>query len=199
MTPQTKTMLRGLALAVLVGVSVYAISMQVMAPRQASGALKGKPAPAFSLPSARDGGPTVTLDGLKGKGVILAFWATWCESCLRELPILESIHRDRAGADLAIVTVNGDGDGDRRKVQSFLKARGYALPVLADGGQVHMDYVVEGLPRTLFIGPDGVVLADHVGPLTSAQLAEHADRLSACARAARAGKPGEDGWCIASL
>ena len=194
MTRENKNLLRGLALAVLVGVAVYSITLQMTqmtGARQQSGSLVGQPAPTFELPSAR-GGDQTSLAGLEGKGVVLAFWATWCKSCLQELPVLEQIHRDLGGEDLAVVTVAGD---DPRAVQGFLRAHRYALPVLLDDGRVHLDYDVGQLPRTVFIGPDGKILADVAGPVSPPELRENARRLAACARAARSGASTADAWC----
>lgn len=193
MTTEQKNLLRGVALALVVGVAVYFIAIDVFESagrRRAGAVLVGSPAPSFSLPSVRGDG-TIDLAALRGKGVLLAFWATWCDSCQRELPVLDRIHRDLAGPDLHVVTVAGEARND---LKTFIEARGWALPVAADGGQVHAEYDVDGLPRTLLIGPDGTVIDDVVGPLSPSKLMDAAKRLRACASAARKGVA-EDPWC----
>jgi len=195
MTAEQKNLVRGVALALTVGVAVYFVAMDLSrgpARRHAVALAPGSPAPTFSLPSIRGDG-SVDLAALRGKGVVLAFWATWCDSCQDELPVLDRIHRDLAGPDLQIVTVAGEARGD---LERFVKARGWALPVVADGGQVHAEYGVDGIPRTLLISPDGRILEDHTGPLSPSKLTDAAKRLRACAVAARSGVA-EDPWCAA--
>jgi peroxiredoxin len=197
MTAEQKNLVRGVALAVTVGVAVYFVTMDLSSGpgrRAAPGLQAGTQAPTFSLPSIRGDGP-IDLAALRGKGVLLAFWATWCDSCQHELPVLDRIHRDLAGPDLQVVTVAGEARGD---LERFVKARGWVLPVAADGGQVHAEYGVHGLPRTLVISPEGRILEDHLGPLSPSKLTDTAKRLSACAAASRSGVA-EDPWCAAGV
>ena len=73
-------------------------------------------------------GKTVALSSLRGKVVLVDFWASWCEPCKRELPILQEMAARLRGRGIEILTVNLDRE--RANVEAFLKLRAIALPVL---------------------------------------------------------------------
>jgi peroxiredoxin len=122
----------------------------------------GSGAPAFRLP-ALAGGETALLS-LRGKVVVLNFWATWCPPCVAEMPSLERLHRALAGEGLAVVTVSTDeNEADLRR---FVSEHGLTLPVLRDpGGRVAADeYHATGYPETFVIDRSGILLQHTVGP-----------------------------------
>lgn len=111
------------------------------------------------------GGATLTLGSLRGKTVIVNFWATWCVPCREEMPALERV----AGTDdnLMVLAVDLQEDGERVRgfFDSFRLAR--LQPVLDLDGAVARRYAVFSLPTTFFVGPDGVIRAVHIGgPMT---------------------------------
>jgi thiol-disulfide isomerase/thioredoxin len=97
-------------------------------------------------------GARVSLDSLRGKVVVLDFWATWCQPCLRALPTLDAYQRKHP--EVAIVTVNLDDAGEARAI---FDERGYALTLLASDGEVTERYNVSQIPHTVVIDKSGVV------------------------------------------
>jgi thiol-disulfide isomerase/thioredoxin len=120
----------------------------------------GKDAPAFSVLSL-DGKP-FSLESLKGKTVLLDFWATWCGPCKRSLPTLEKIHHDYASSDFVILGV--DVGENRETVANFLKTNPMPYPVIigADSG-ITTAYAVKVIPTYVLIGPDGKVVSQQFG------------------------------------
>ena len=112
---------------------------------------KGEPAPDFRL-SALDGSPW-RLSELRGKVVLLNFWATWCGPCRKELPSLESLHQRFSKDGLAVLGVS---DEKADEVLEFLAEKGITYPTLNDhNAEVFQRYHVTAIPTTLIIGPDG--------------------------------------------
>lgn len=122
-------------------------------------------APDFTLQDM-DGNP-VTLSSLTGKVVFLNFWASWCAPCRIEMPEMERLHAQQI-PDLVILAINQstterqEDDGRR-----FMAAYGYTFPALFDQtGRVGNNYLAVSMPTSYFIGPDGIVRAKHLGPMT---------------------------------
>ena len=114
--------------------------------------LTSQPAPEFQL--ERLSGGRVKLSDLKGKVVLLNFWATWCGPCREEMPHLAKIYekyRDRGFEILAITT---DEKSDRPKVAPFVEKYGLTFPVLYDDGTAEA-YNVNGIPATVYVDAQG--------------------------------------------
>jgi len=123
---------------------------------------RGTTAPGFDLPRV-GGGPELSLDQLRGKLVLLNFWATWCKPCEDEMPAMERLYRAFAGRDFELVAISVDED--TAAVISFVKRLGLTFPVLLDSTQqVAAVYQTYRFPESLLIGRDGVVLERYVGP-----------------------------------
>jgi peroxiredoxin len=123
---------------------------------------QGSEVPAFRLPSIAGG--DLDFASLRGKVVVLHFWATWCPPCVAELPSLDRLYRALGPAGLSVVTVSEDDDqGDVRR---FLSGRSLTLPVLWDaGGRVAWgEYRTTGYPETFVIDRSGRLLQHVVGP-----------------------------------
>lgn len=114
------------------------------------------------------GGPTldtrpVSLAGLRGKVVLVNFWATWCVECRPELPVLERLHRELGARGFAVVGVSAR---ERREtIAHYVREIGLSFPVVLDPeGAIAAQYGVIGLPATFLIGRDGRAVAFAIGP-----------------------------------
>ncbi len=125
--------------------------------------LVGKPAPQFALTSLE--GQRFDISQLRGKPVIVNFWATWCVPCYQEHPVLVENART-IGGDVQFLGVVFNDSED--KINAFLRERGSAYPTLLDQqGKTAIEYGVGGVPETFFINRRGVIVAKFVGPMTT--------------------------------
>jgi cytochrome c biogenesis protein CcmG, thiol:disulfide interchange protein DsbE len=126
-------------------------------------------APDFSL-RRLNGEGSLRLRTLRGKVVVLNFWASWCVPCKQEAPLLETVAERYRSAGLVVVGVDAqDFRGDARR---FIERHGLTYPVVRDdGGSTLTHYDVTGFPETWFVDRAGRVVGEHVrGPLTRARL-----------------------------
>ncbi|MET0310658.1 MAG: TlpA disulfide reductase family protein [Burkholderiaceae bacterium] len=143
---QRRRFLQALAALPLAGApaSVFASSTAVPWPRS-------QPTPALALPDLN--GREWELASLKGKVVVVNFWATWCEPCRAEMPSLQSM-AELYGNDVVVLAVNFK-ERDTRAA-SFAKFAGITLPMLMDrDGAVAARWGVKVFPSTVLIGRDG--------------------------------------------
>jgi thiol-disulfide isomerase/thioredoxin len=118
------------------------------------------PAAAFSLKS-RTGGE-VSLGSLKGKVVLINFWATWCGPCRKEMPLLELIQKKYAPLGFTMLGVNVEED--TRLMDTFLKDVPVTFPVLLDPANgVSKLYNVSAMPSTVIVDRKGNVRFIHQG------------------------------------
>lgn len=121
----------------------------------------GDPAPEFALPriEAKGGlGPKVALSSQRGKIVVVDFWATWCQPCVRALPRLQALQTQHP--DIAVLMITMDEPADAREL--FDKA-GYTLTMLAADPAVIDRYDVGPIPHTVVIDAQGRVRLVHRG------------------------------------
>lgn len=137
--------------------------------------LVGREAPPFELVSVQDGKP-VSLASLRGKPVVLNFWATWCEPCKQEHGVLyqgAKIFGDR------VQFVGVVYDDQKPKIEAFLERYGSGYPALIDdGGKAAIAYGVTGVPETFFIDANGSIVSKYNGPLSPDLLREHVSQLT---------------------
>ncbi len=130
-------------------------------PRALDSPLVGKPAPGFKLRDLE--GRIVNLEEYRGKPVFLNFWATWCQPCIAEHPVLQAGAQRYAGRVQFLGVVYHD---EREKIETFLERRGEWGPTLLDdNGTVAVAYGVYGAPETFFIDKNGVIVDKHTGPV----------------------------------
>lgn len=128
----------------------------------------------FHLP--RLGSPgTVSLSALKGKPVVVNFFASWCVPCRQEMPALQAVAaklKDR------VAFLGVDHQDDREGALKLLADTGVQYPTGYDpDGKVATSYGLFGMPTTLFVSADGRVLEKHTGELSQAKLEEAINRL----------------------
>jgi thiol-disulfide isomerase/thioredoxin len=118
------------------------------------------PAPDITLKSTS--GTNVRLADLKGKVVMVNFWASWCGPCRQEMPILEKIYKDYKDAGFVLLGVNVDAEiSDRDK---FLSETTVTFPILDDSANVATEeFGVEAMPSTYFVDKNGNLAHLHKG------------------------------------
>lgn len=120
----------------------------------------GRPAPSFSLQDLD--GRNVSLSSLRGKVVVLDFWATWCRPCVSALKVFEQMASSSRNGSVEFLAVNvGESDS---KVRQFMSSRGWDFKVLLDQQRTTSSaFGVGGIPHVLVIDRSGTVAASHVG------------------------------------
>lgn len=130
----------------------------------------GAPEAAAPLSGRTLEGKTVSLSDLKGKVVLVDFWATWCDPCKAEIP--ELVELQKALGPKGFVILGVSMDEETSEVGPFAKAAGINYPVILNGGEVApKGWVVPGLPTAYLIGRDGAVLQRQFGSKSIAKLA----------------------------
>jgi len=123
---------------------------------------EGFPAPDFTLDTL-DGGK-VTLSDLRGKVVVVNFWATWCLPCREETPALEKAYEQYKDSGMVILGVNLTNQDVVSEVESFVQEFKLSYPILLDrDGSVSYLYQIKGLPTTFFINREGIIRTVLVG------------------------------------
>ncbi|MBU5636035.1 TlpA family protein disulfide reductase [Geomonas sp. Red69] len=126
-------------------------------------AVEGNPAPDFTLKDLS--GKPVQLSTLKGKLVLVNFWATWCPPCREEIPSMVKLNQAMQGKNFQMLAVSID-EGGKTAVEDFFKRGGVTLPALLDtDGQVARRYGTTGVPETFVVDPKGVIRKKVVGGL----------------------------------
>jgi cytochrome c biogenesis protein CcmG, thiol:disulfide interchange protein DsbE len=147
-------------------------------PHQVPFALKGMRAPDFTL-TRLDTGETVTLAELRGRPVVLNFWASWCGPCQLEHPTLARAAK-RYQHDARFFGVVFEDTPE--EARSFARPMDATFPQLIDPqSRMAVDYGVTGVPETYFIDAQGIIRDKFVGPLLDGQ--ELAGRLEALTQA----------------
>ena len=150
----------------VIGISLLGVLFLALGndPTRIDSPLIGKPAPAFALKAV--GAPqTIDLQKLRGRPVVVNFWATWCMPCYEEHPTL--VQNARAlGSDVQFIGVVFNDTED--KIQQFLNERGSAYPTVLDQqGKTAIAYGVGGVPETFFLDRQGIIVAKYSGPMNS--------------------------------
>jgi thiol-disulfide isomerase/thioredoxin len=131
---------------------------------------RGDRAPAFTLPRL-SGGSEMALEDLRGRVVLVNFWATWCKPCREEIPLLVEFQDRYAGRGLQVLGLALD---DPAPVRAYAAEMGINYPVLVDAmGVAKVQDAYGGnslLPFSALVGRDGRILATHSGELKADDL-----------------------------
>ena len=130
----------------------------------------GKAAPDFTLQNLE--GQSISLNDLKGKPVLINFWATWCGPCVFEMPYLQEIHDEWSGKGLMVLAINRGESSS--KVEQFLQSNNLSLPVLLDTKlDVFRRYNIRSIPTTFFIDKDGIIQVKVIGAFPNKEAIEN--------------------------
>ncbi len=124
-------------------------------------------------------GAPLQLSSLKGKVVMLNFWATWCPPCREEIPSIIKLNSKMAGKPFQLVTVPID-EGGKPAVEAFFNTSGYSLPAYIDpDGRAAKTYGITGVPETYLIDKNGILVKKVIGPLEwdSPEVASYLEEL----------------------
>ncbi|MFC4404313.1 thiol-disulfide oxidoreductase ResA [Gracilibacillus xinjiangensis] len=162
-------------LVVLFGALLFAVISNILADDAALDI--GDQAPDFQLTHLNDEqSDTVRLEDLKGKGVMLNFWATYCEPCEREMPYMESLYPEYKEKGVEIIAVSVDAT--ELVIDQFVDQYNLTFPVLHDKNSQVMDaYGIRPLPTTFFIDEDGIVVERVIGELTLENLEGYLQKI----------------------
>ena len=115
-------------------------------------------------------GQAWTLQALRGKVVMVNFWATWCDPCRREMPDLETLYRRFKKQGLVVLAISDDDVG---KVKQLLAEKRFTYPVLLDPGRKVTDlFRIEGIPKSFVYDRDGKLVAQAIDMRTRGQFLE---------------------------
>ncbi|MEQ2525573.1 TlpA disulfide reductase family protein [Bacillaceae bacterium CLA-AA-H227] len=127
-------------------------------------------APSFELTTLD--GEKISSDDLKGKKVLLNFWATWCPPCKEEMPDMQKLYEEYKDEDVAVVGVNVTStEKNREDVEKFVKEYELTFPILMDEiGEVTHQFEILSFPTTYFIDSDGVIRSKVIGALSKEKM-----------------------------
>ncbi len=115
-------------------------------------------------------GKSWTLKDLRGKVVVVNFWATWCPPCRKEMPDLDALYQQFKDQGLIILAIS---DEEVAKVQPFIEQRKISYPILLDPGRKVNDlFEVEGIPKSFVYDRDGKLVAQSIDMRTRGQFLE---------------------------
>jgi peroxiredoxin len=107
---------------------------------------------------------------LRGKVVVVNFWATWCPPCRKEMPDLETLYERFQAKGLVVLAIS---DEEAAKVTPFIRERGVTFPVLLDPGRkVNKAFIVEGIPHSFVYDREGKLVAQSIDMRTQKQFLE---------------------------
>ena len=154
--------MRSIILIVIIAVVGLGVYITSNLPSTTS-VVAGETAPDFQLEDTK--GNLISLSSLRGKVVLVNFWATWCPPCREEMPAMERLHEVMSGDDFVMLAINTEQKG-RTVVPEFLKKTPYTFPILFDDKEVvQQQYGVYKFPESFVIRKDGIIDQKIVGPL----------------------------------
>lgn len=171
-----KILIPVLAVIAAVLVAAAVLLWSGILPMGKSAAQEKKSAPDFTVYTAE--GVPVSLSDMKGKPVVLNFWASWCGPCKSEMPAFEAAWQEY-GEQVQFLMVNLTGGSETiETAAAFLVDAGYTFPVFYDTkGQGSAAYQVYSIPATFFIDKKGNIVASQVGAMNEATLQEYLEKI----------------------
>ena len=153
-----------IAVGIIMTLLVGALGVGMLLNEDIAQVTTGAEAPEFNAVNLATG-DSVTLADYRGEIVLLNLWATWCGPCRWEMPSMERLYRELGPAGLKIVAVSVD-QVSGEEVLDFANELGLTFDVLHDrSGQIEIDYQTTGLPETVILDRDGVIVHKSIGPV----------------------------------
>lgn len=119
-------------------------------------------APDFTLSTPQ--GETITLSEYRGKPVLIFLWASWCSVCKGIMPDLQAVYESYPSNAFEILAINTTHQDTQLNAENYFTAQEYTYPMLLDkDGAVSRLYQLHGLPTSLLIAPDGLILDRAIG------------------------------------
>ena len=172
-----------LGIAAVVGLMAYGFTVD---PKLVKSPLLDKTAPNFMV-KRLGGGEPLALTSLRGKPVLLNFWASWCVACREEAHILQAAHMryEKSAGNLKVIGI-AIQDTEEKAI-AFAKKFGktYFLGIDNDSGDISLGYGIYGVPETFFIDAQGVIRYKHVGAVSAELVDREVNKLIASAKGAR--------------
>lgn len=128
-----------------------------------------RPAPDFSLQDLT--GNAVSLSSLRGRVVILDFWATWCPPCEFQIPVLSAFADGHRGEPVDVIGISVDTDGPE-VVAAYAAEHKVRYTILMGSEALARDFGAPGFPALIVVSPDGNIHSRHVGLIEQAELEE---------------------------
>jgi len=129
---------------------------------KAAAPVESKPAPDITVTALN--GASLKLSDLKGKVVMLNFWATWCPPCREEIPSMMKLNAAMAGKPFQMVAVSVD-EGGKPAIENYFTTSKTELPAYTDpSGAASKTYGITGVPETFIIDKKGVIVKKVIGP-----------------------------------
>ncbi len=152
---------KGVVLLILL-IAVVVVILSISRPKQTPKTSPGGAVPDFSLVDI--GNHQLRLSDLRGSVVFLNFWATWCGSCVEEIPSIENLYRQlSANPHFKMVTILVKDDLQR--ASEFMKQNGYSFPVYLNADESAARYFgITGVPETFILDKKGVLRHKVIGP-----------------------------------
>ncbi len=116
----------------------------------------GKSAPDLTFEPVKEGGKKVSLSELKGKVVLIDFWATWCGPCIETMPIIDELYKTYKDQGLEVIAVS---DETKDVIEAFHKKVNFSYPLYIDStGAATTYYMVQAIPHAVVISKSGATV-----------------------------------------
>lgn len=147
---------------IIISLSIILCGSQVTQPTNESSdkIVVGDKAPAFTVKTINNS--IISINELRGKYVLINFFATWCSSCMKELPYIEKIHHKFKNKNIVIIAIGREHD--MAELVAFNKEKHYTFNIATDPNRIIYNlFATKYVPRNYIISPKGKIIYQHTG------------------------------------